>query len=76
MRHDNPSDEIVSRIRLRGTAALGLGGIALIHFLDLFSKFRETPYLGVIYVALITGSLAAAAALKLPGDRPARAAVS
>jgi hypothetical protein len=43
---------------LRASVALGLAGIALIHFLDLFSKLKETPYLGVAYVGLIVASLA------------------
>lgn len=42
---------------------LGLLGVALIHLLDLQSKFHETPYLGWAYVALIVGTLATAAVL-------------
>ena len=38
---------------LRPAAVVGLLGIALIHFLDLFGKFQETAYLGVAYLALI-----------------------
>jgi hypothetical protein len=34
-------------------------GIALIHFLDVFSKFRETPYLGGLYLVLIVACLLA-----------------
>jgi hypothetical protein len=49
-----PSDCLV-----RGVAIVGLMGIALIHFLDVFGKFRETPYLGVSYVLLIIACLLA-----------------
>jgi hypothetical protein len=39
--------------------AAGLLGIAWIHFLDLADKMEETPYLGVAYIGLIAGCLAA-----------------
>jgi len=39
---------------------LGLVGIAWIHLLDLGDKFEETPYLGVAYLGLIAGCVAAA----------------
>jgi hypothetical protein len=38
---------------LRPVAVIGLLGIALIHFLDIFGTFAETAYLGVAYLALI-----------------------
>jgi hypothetical protein len=41
-------------------AIAGLLGIAWIHFLDLSDKLEETPYLGVAYIGLIAGCLAAA----------------
>lgn len=47
----------------RSVGVLGLLGVALIHLLDLQSKFHETPYLGWAYVALIVGTLATAAVL-------------
>ena len=53
---------------LRTAVVLGLLGIALIHFLDVFSKFRETPYLGVGYVALIAGCLLVGFALAQRGS--------
>jgi hypothetical protein len=43
---------------LRAGVALGLAAVALIHFLDVFSKFKETPYLGVGYIGLIIAALA------------------
>jgi hypothetical protein len=55
----------------RAVGAVGLFGIALIHFIDLFDKFKETPYLGVLYVALIVGCLVAARRLILIGDSTA-----
>ena len=39
---------------------VGLVGIAWIHLLDLGDKFEETPYLGVAYLGLIAGCVAAA----------------
>src|SRR4051794_26676500 len=51
------------RVIARAAAVIGLLGIALIHLLDLQSKFQETPYLGVMYLLLIAASLATAAAL-------------
>jgi len=54
---------IPHEVLLRPAGVVGLLGIALIHFLDVFSKFRETPYLGVVYLVLIAGCLLAAAML-------------
>ncbi|HEY7135683.1 MAG TPA: hypothetical protein VIB48_11500 [Acidimicrobiia bacterium] len=51
-----PFDDAV----LRAAGVLGLFGIALIHFLDVFGKFSETPYLGVAYVFLMAMSVGAA----------------
>ncbi len=53
----------------RATGALALCGVALIHFLDVFSKFSETPYLGVAYLVLIAACLFFAAALLRTGSR-------
>lgn len=47
----------------RVVGALLLLGIALIHGLDLGGKLAEVPYLGLLYIALITGSVLAAALL-------------
>ena len=58
---------IPHEVLLRPAGIIGLTGIALIHFLDLFDKFKETPYLGVAYVFLI-GACVGAAALLLRGD--------
>jgi hypothetical protein len=53
---------------LRAVVVLGLLGVALVHFLDLFGKFRETPYLGGAYVALIVACLVVAFALAQRGS--------
>jgi hypothetical protein len=55
----------------RAVGAVGLFGIALIHFIDIFDKFKETPYLGGLYVALIAGCLVAARRLIRVGDSTA-----
>jgi hypothetical protein len=63
------------RLTARSLAVVGLGAVALIHLLDAPSKFQETPYIGGLYVALIAGSLAAAAILLRRDHRGAWAAV-
>ncbi len=50
------ADPVTDAILRTGTG-LGLAGVALIHFLDLFSKLKETPYLGGAYLVLIGASL-------------------
>lgn len=47
----------------RSAAVVGLFGIALIHLLELQSKLKEVPYLGVGYIVLVLASLIAAAML-------------
>src|SRR5207248_199956 len=47
---------------VRGTVAVGLGGIAVIHAVDGVGKWSETRYLFWMYMALIVGAVAAAAA--------------
>jgi len=47
---------------------LGLIGIAWIHLLDLGDKMEETPYLGVAYIGLLAGCIAAVVLLAR-GDR-------
>jgi hypothetical protein len=41
----------------RAVGVVGFAAVALIHVLDLQSKFHETPYLGVAYLLLIVGML-------------------
>ena len=59
---------------LRAVAVIGLAGVALIHVLDAHDTFASTPYLGWLYVGLITGSLASAAWLLRGSDSRAWAA--
>ena len=47
----------------RGVAAIGLAGVALIHLLDLPGQLSETPYMFVLYLALMVSSVALAGAL-------------
>jgi hypothetical protein len=66
-----PPDHPAVRERLlRPAAIVGLLGVALIHFLDVFDKFKETPYLGVAYVLLIAGCVAASWLLLKHDARP------
>ena len=55
----------------RAVAVVGLAGVALIHVLDLPGTFGEAPYKGVLYVGLIAGCIATAAALVARSDRRA-----
>ncbi len=41
------------RIVTRSVGVLGLLGVALVHVLDLQSKFHEVPYLGFLYLGLV-----------------------
>lgn len=47
----------------RSAAVVSLGGVALIHVLELQGKLEEVPYLGVAYIGLILGCIVAAAML-------------
>ena len=68
------SDEKLNDAVRRAVAAVGLAGVALIHLLDAHDTFSAAPYKGWLYVALIAGSLAAAAALLRRSDPRAWAA--
>lgn len=57
--HDQSFDDTV----LRATGALCLFGVALIHFLDFFSKLAETPYLAALYAVLMAVTVGAGLAL-------------
>ena len=58
--HDRSGDE--DQV-VRAVAVVALGGVALIHLLELQGKLAEVAYLGVGYVALIIGCVVAAAML-------------
>ena len=47
----------------RSVAAIGLAGMALIHLMDLPGQLSETPYIFVLYVALMIASVALAGVL-------------
>ena len=47
----------------RALTVVGLAGVALIHLLDLHDTYLASPYKGWLYLALIAGTLACAAAL-------------
>jgi hypothetical protein len=68
--------DVVRDAVARALGAVGLCGIALIHVLDLPGKFDETPYLGAMYVALILGACALAAAMIWTGERSVWAAAA
>jgi hypothetical protein len=54
---------LARNIVTRAVVVIGLSGIALVHLLDSISKFSETPYVAWMYIALMLGSLGAAALL-------------
>jgi len=45
------------RLLLRSAAIVGLGGVALIHVLNLQEMLQEAPYLGILYFGPIVGGL-------------------
>jgi hypothetical protein len=53
----------------RGLAIAALGGIALVHALQLPDAFDQTLYLGLLFVLAAAGALALAIALSRTGDR-------
>ena len=56
----NGNDEHVVR---RAAAVVGLGGIALVHLLDVEDRLAEVPYIGWLFIGVIIISLFLAAAL-------------
>ncbi len=56
-------DRALIDVARRASGALGLAAIALIHLLDLDSKWHETKYQFVLFVVLIVASLVGAAML-------------
>jgi hypothetical protein len=68
---DTPTDRLARVVHdavARAIAIVALGGIALIHLLDLPGKFDETPYMAWMYVALIVGCVGLAGALWRSSD--------
>ncbi len=64
MLHDESmTSNVQSHQVARSAAVVGLAGVALIHLLELQTKYQEVPYLGVGYVGLIVISIIAGALL-------------
>jgi hypothetical protein len=68
--------EAVQEAAVRGTLALGLGAVAVIHAVDSVGKWAETRYMFWLYMALIAGSLAIAAGGLFSRSRTAVAAAA
>ncbi len=61
--------EAVQEAAVRGTLAIGLGTIAVIHAVDSVGKWTETPYMFWLYMALIASSVALAGAVLFSRSR-------
>jgi hypothetical protein len=68
--------EAVQEAAVRGTLAIGLAGIAVIHAVDSVGKWTETRYMFWMYMALIAGSVAVGAAVLFSHSRVAVAAAA
>jgi hypothetical protein len=55
----------------RAVGIVGLLAIALIHFLDAFGKFDETPYIGALYIVLMVTTLVVSVVLLRTDSRMA-----
>jgi hypothetical protein len=55
----------------RAVGIVGLLAIALIHYLDAFAKFDETPYIGVLYIALMVAAVVVSVVLVRTDSRMA-----
>ena len=62
-------NELSDDAAMRTTGVIGLAAIALIHLLDFDSKWHETRYLAVAYLALIAACLVAATLLLFGRNR-------
>jgi hypothetical protein len=68
--------EAVQEAAVRGTLAIGLAGIAVIHAVDSVGKWTEARYMFWMYMALIAGSVAVGAAILFSRSRAAVAAAA
>lgn len=68
--------EAVQEAAVRGTLAIGLAGIAVIHAVDSVGKWTETRYMFWMYMALIASSIAVAGAVLFSRSRAAVAAAA
>ena len=68
--------EAVQEAAVRGTLAIGLAGIAVIHAVDSVGKWAETRYMFWMYMALIGVSVAVGAGVLFSRSRAAVAAAA
>ena len=61
-------EHAIRHTSLRALGFVGMLAIALIHLLDVVGKIQETPYLGVMYIALMVASVAVAFVLLHTGS--------
>ncbi len=69
-----PGGEQIEEAFLRPAGFIGLLGIAMIHFVDLFKTWKERPLIGVAFLALVIDSLLAAGELVMNPRRGWQAA--
>lgn len=67
-------EHAIRHTTLRALGFVGMLAIALIHLLDVIGKIKETPYLGVMYIALMVASVVVAFYLLHTGSALAWAA--
>jgi hypothetical protein len=67
-------EHAIRHTTLRALGFVGMLAIALIHLLDVIGKIKETPYLGVMYIALMVAGVAVAFYLLHTGSALAWAA--
>src|SRR3954451_22855851 len=71
-RHDHHTiTQAVREAAIRGTVVVGLAGVAVIHAVDSVGKWSEVRYMFWMYIALIAGALATAAAVLFTRSRAA-----
>ena len=75
-REQTTIDDAVRDGIARSVAVIGLAGVALIHLLDLPGQLSETPYIFVLYLALMVASVALAGVLIAASDARAWAAAT
>lgn len=71
MMNDHDLPDLVRDAAIRATTAVGLAGVGVIHLVDGIDKYHETRYMFWMYMALIAGCVATAAAVLLSRSRTA-----